>query len=207
MDSETAANSEARAALVKGSAKTSISRGGKLWRLLASSLDPRALLHMFRMVNYYNTNHVRPRRLIRMGKSASISPDAIFSNPDRISFGHNIHIGSRTHIWAGPSTGRITIGDDVLIGPDVMITAASYRFDDGSPVTSQVMDEGDINIGNDVWLGAKVVVLPGVSIGAGAIVGASAVVSKNIPDFAIAVGIPARIVGQRKRTPRSKVQT
>jgi acetyltransferase-like isoleucine patch superfamily enzyme len=199
MSSEATVKSDARPTLAKGRAKLSISQRGKLWRLLVSSLDPRALLHMLRMANYYNTNHVRPRRLIKMGKSPSISPDAIFSNPERISFGDNVHIGSRSHIWAGPSLGRITIGDDVLIGPDVMITAASYRFDDGSPVTSQVMDEGDITIGDDVWLGAKVVVLPGVSIGAGAIIGASAVVSKNIPDFAIAVGIPARVVGQRKR--------
>jgi acetyltransferase-like isoleucine patch superfamily enzyme len=199
MSSELSAKSETRTTLTGGSPKVPISRSAKLVRLLASSVDPRALLHMFRMANYYNTNHVRPRRLIKMGKSPSISPDAIFSNPERISFGDNIHIGSRSHIWAGPSVGRITIGDDVLIGPDVMITAASYRFDDGSPVTSQVMDEGDINIGNDVWLGAKVVVLPGVTIGVGAIVGASAVVTKNIPDFAIAVGIPARVVGQRKR--------
>jgi acetyltransferase-like isoleucine patch superfamily enzyme len=199
MSSELTAKPESRTTLTRGAPKVPISRFAKLLRLLTSSLDPRALLHMVRMANYYNTNHVRPRRLIKMGKSPSISPDAVFSNPERISFGDNIHVGSRSHIWAGPSVGRITIGDDVLIGPDVMITAASYRFDDGSPVTSQIMDEGDINIGNDVWLGAKVVVLPGVTIGVGAIVGASAVVTKSIPDFAIAVGIPARVVGQRKR--------
>ena len=199
MSSDVTARPESRATLTSGAPKVPISRFAKIVRLLASSVDPRALLHMFRMANYYNTNHVRPRRLIKMGTSPSISPDVIFSNPERINFGDNIHIGSRTHIWAGPSVGRITIGDNVLIGPDVMITAASYRFDDGSPVTSQVMDEGDISIGHDVWLGAKVVVLPGVTIGAGAIVGASAVVTKNIPDFSIAVGIPARVVGQRKR--------
>ena len=198
MSSELTAKSESRGTLTSGAPKVPISRFTKLMRLLASSLDPRALLHMFRMANYYNTNHVRPRRLIKMGKAPAISPDVIFSNPDRISFGDNIHIGSRTHIWAGPSVGRITIGDDVLIGPDVMITAASYRFDDGAPVNGQVMDEGDITIGHDVWLGAKVVVLPGVTIGAGAIIGASAVVTKSIPEFAIAVGIPARVVGARK---------
>lgn len=166
-------------------------------RLLLSSLDPRSIIHIFRMANYYNTNHVRPRRQIKMGRSPAISPDVIFSNPDRISIGDNVRIGSRTHLWAGPTLGRIVIGNDVLIGPDVMITAASYRFNDGSPVTDQVMDEGDIVIGDDVWLGAKVVILPGVKIGAGAVIGASAVVTKNIPDFAIAVGIPARIVGLR----------
>jgi acetyltransferase-like isoleucine patch superfamily enzyme len=153
---------------------------------------------MFRMANYYNTNHVRPRRLIKVGTSSAISPDVIFSNPERISIGDKVRIGSRTHLWAGPTLGRIVIGNHVLIGPDVLITAASYRFDDGSPVTDQVMDEGDITIGDDVWLGAKVVILPGVKIGSGAVIGASAVVNRDIPDFAIAVGIPAKIVGQRK---------
>jgi acetyltransferase-like isoleucine patch superfamily enzyme len=185
--------------MLKGSPKALTGYGRRLLRLIVSCLDPRAFLHMLRIANYYNVNHVQPLRKIRKGLSPSISPDAIFSHPHRISFGNNIRIGSRTHIWAGPSRGRITIGDDVMIGPDVMITAANYRFNDGAPVTAQTMDEGDINIGNDVWLGAKVVVLPGVSIGAGAIVGASAVVSRDIPAFAIAAGIPARVVGQRKR--------
>jgi acetyltransferase-like isoleucine patch superfamily enzyme len=199
MNSQPSETFDAQPALAKGSPKASMGFGRRFMRLLASCVDPRAFLHLLRIANYYNTNHVRPLRQIRMGLSPAISPDAIFSGPERISFGNNIRIGSRTHIWAGPSSGRIAIGDDVLIGPDVMITAASYRFNDGSPVTDQVMDEGDINIGNDVWLGAKVVVLPGVSIGDGAIIGASAVVSRSIPAFAIAVGIPARVIGQRKR--------
>jgi acetyltransferase-like isoleucine patch superfamily enzyme len=181
-----------------GSRKPATSKFARLSRLLLSCLDPRAYLHMFRMANYYNTHHVKPRRQLKLGKSSAISPDVIFSNAERILIGDNAKIGSRTHLWAGPSTGRIFIGNDVLIGPDVMITAATYRFNDGYPVTNQLMDEGDVVIGNDVWLGTKVVILPGVTIGDGAVVGASAVVTKNIPKNGIAAGIPAKLVGQRK---------
>ena len=181
-----------------GSRQAAPGTAARFVRLLLSSIDPRAFIHMFRMANYYNNSHVKPRRKVAFGNSPAISPDVIFANAERITIGDNVKIGSRTHLWAGPSTGRIIIGNDVLIGPDVMITAASYRFNDGSPVTSQLMDEGDVVIGNDVWLGTKVVIMPGVTVGDGAVIGASAVVTKDVPKFAIAVGIPARITGQRK---------
>lgn len=186
--------------LSPGKRKKSLSRFAKALRIILSTLDPRAFVHMLRIASYYNTHHVRPLRQVRLGTSPAISPDVIFSNPERISIGNRAHIGSRTHLWAGPSHGRIIIGNDVLIGPDVMLTAANYRFNDGTPVTEQIMDEGNISIGDDVWLGAKVVVLPGVTIGDGAVIGASAVVTKNVGAYEIAVGIPARVVGKRKRT-------
>jgi acetyltransferase-like isoleucine patch superfamily enzyme len=181
-----------------GSRKAAPSKAARFIRLLFSIIDPRAFIHMFRMANYYNSHHVKPRRKVTFGKSPAISPDVVFSNAERITIGDNAKIGSRTHLWAGPSTGRIIIGDNVLIGPDVMITAASYRFNDGTPVTDQFMDEGDVVIGNDVWLGTKVVIMPGVTVGDGAVIGASAVLTKNVPKFAIAAGIPAKIIGHRK---------
>ena len=149
------------------------------------------------MVNYYNYIHVIPRRIMKCGPGAVISPDASFANPERIEIGKNVAIGSRCHIWAGPSSGKIIIGDDCLLGPEVMITAAGYRFNDGSPVTRQLMDEQDVVLGADVWLGARAIVLPGVQIGDGAIVGAGAVVTKTVAPGAIVVGQPAKPVGRR----------
>ena len=170
---------------------------GRALRGLLAAIDPRAYLHLLRMVNYYNYTHVKPRRRIKCGSGAAISPDVSFANPERIEIGRNVSIGSRCHLWAGPASGRILIGDDCLFGPEVMITAADYRFNDGSPVTRQKMDEGDIIIGRDVWLGARVIVLSGVTIGDGAIVGAGAVVTKSVTAGAIVVGQPARVVGHR----------
>lgn len=171
----------------------------KLLRLLGSVLDPRAYLHAIRLVNYYNYSHVQPRRKISMGPGCNISPNAVFSNPERIEIGARLNLGARCYLWAGPATGRIVIGDDVLFGPDVMVTAAGYRFNDGGPVTAQAMDEADVIIGDDVWLATRVMVLPGARIGDGAIIGAGAIVTGEIPPLAIAVGTPARVVGQRQR--------
>jgi acetyltransferase-like isoleucine patch superfamily enzyme len=166
-------------------------------RLAAGALDPRAYLHAIRIINYYNYAHVRPRRQLSVGPDARISPNAVFSNAERIEIGARCAIGARCTLWAGPGHGRIVVGDDVLFGPEVMVTAANYRFNDGRPVTEQAMDEADVAIGDDVWLGTRAIVLPGSRIGNGAIIGAGAIVRGEIPPAAIAVGMPARVVGYR----------
>lgn len=178
--------------------KKTLSRGGKALRLLAGVLDPRAWAHALKLINYYNYSHVQPLRELRTGSGAAISPNAVFSNASRITIGRNVKIGARCHLWAGHKSGQIRIGDDVLFGPEVMVTAATYRFNDGHPVTDQLMDEADIEIGDDVWLGTRAIVLPGAKIGKGAIIGAGALVKGEIPAMAIAVGQPARVVGSRE---------
>ncbi len=178
--------------------KRSLSRRQRLFRLIVSVLDPRAILHLFKIINYYNYTHVQPKRKMRIGNNVALSPDVVFSNPERIEIGDGARIGSRCHLWAGPSKGRVVIGANALFGPEVLITAAGYRYDDGTPVSEQPMDEADVVVGRDVWLGAKVIVLAGVVIGDGAIVGAGAVVTKSLPPGAVAIGVPARIVRHRR---------
>lgn len=178
--------------------KASLGRGGRLLRLIAGLVDPRAWLHLVKIVNYHNYSHVAPLRRVKLGRSANISPDAVFSNADRIEIGDRVRIGSRCHIWAGPRDGRIVIGDDVLFGPEVMLTAATYDYNAGSPVTDQPMREADIEIGNDVWLATRAIVLPGARIGSGVVVAAGAVVKGEVPANAIVAGSPARIVGWRE---------
>ncbi len=182
------------------SKKKTLNKKERTWSFICSVLSIGAFIHAFRMLNYYNYTHVIPKRRVLMGSNPSVSPDVVFSNPERIEIGDNVRLGSRCHLWAGPSSGRIIIGNDVLFGPEVMLTAATYRYNDGSPVTDQMMDESDIIIGDDVWLGTRVVVLPGVSIGPGAIIGAAAIVTRDVPSYAIAVGMPARVIGTRSIT-------
>ncbi|TRT46353.1 MAG: acyltransferase [Microcystis aeruginosa Ma_QC_C_20070703_M131] len=179
------------------SKKKSYSRTQRLVRQLVSTIDPRAYIHLFRIINYYNHTHVTPRRKLKLGTGVSLSPTISFANPERIKIGDRVGIGAFCTLWAGPSTGKIIIGDDCLLGPNILITAANYRFNDGSPVTKQSMDEADVVIGRDVWLGANVTVLPGVSIGDGAIIGAGSVVSKPVARNTIAVGAPAKAIGER----------
>ena len=180
--------------------KKRLGRGRRLLRLIGGAFDPRAYLHALKLVNYYNYSHVQPRRAVNLGKNVNISPNVTFANAERIEIGDRVSIGARCTLWAGPANAWIRVGNDVLFGPEIMITASNYRFNDGQPVTAQAMDEADVVIGDDVWLGARAIILPGARIGSGAIIGAGALVKNDIPDFAIAVGAPARVVGYRKVT-------
>jgi acetyltransferase-like isoleucine patch superfamily enzyme len=166
-------------------------------RFAASVLDARAWLHIARLVHFYNYSHVAPRRRARIGPGVAIAPDVSFRNGERISIGERSHIGSRCSIWAGDGHGRIDIGEDALFGPEVFITASNYRTAPGVPVMRQPREERDVVIGRDVWLGARVIVLPGVRVGDGAVIGAGSVVTRSVPENAIAVGVPARVVGSR----------
>ena len=177
--------------------KKSPGRFSRAARLVVSILDPRAWLHLFKIVNYFNYSHVTPMRAVRFTGKRNVSPDVVFQNPERIEIGHGIRLGSRCHLWAGPRDGRIRIGENVLFGPEVMVTAATYRHDLGNPVTDQPMAEEDIEIGDNVWLATRAIVLPGTTIGAGSIVAAGAVVKGTFPPMSIIAGSPARVVSER----------
>jgi acetyltransferase-like isoleucine patch superfamily enzyme len=163
----------------------------------ASIIDPRAWAHLLRMVHYYNYSHVRPRRLADIGPGVRMAPNVSMMNAERIKIGAYSHIGARCSLWAGKSVGRVTLGHHALLGPEVFITAANYRVEPGTPIMDQPMDERDVVIGDDVWLGARVMVVAGVEIGDGCIIGASSVVTRSIPAGSIAAGNPARILGRR----------
>ncbi len=163
----------------------------------ASIFDPRAWLQLLRLVHYYNYSHVAPRRLADIGPGVRMAPNVSLRNGERIKIGAYSHIGAHCSIWAGDSVGRITLGRHALLGPEVFITASNYQIEPGIPVMDQPKLERDVIIGDDVWLGARVMVVAGVEIGDGCIIGASSVVTRSIPAGSIAVGIPARVVGRR----------
>lgn len=90
---------------------------------------------------------------------------------------------------------EITIGDDVFFGPNVYVTDQNHGVDDlATPIGRQSAGERPVSIGDGSWLGANVVVLPGVSIGRQVAVGAGSIVTGDLPDHAIAVGNPARVL-------------
>lgn len=164
---------------------------------LAHLLDPGLALHVLKLVRFQVYAHVQPRRRLTAGPGLRMSPTASLRNGERIVLGRDVHVGERCCLWAGDTTGRIVLGDKVLLAPEVFITASNYGTAPGVPVMDQPKREADVVVGDDVWLGARVVVLPGVTIGDGAVVGAGSVVTKDVPAGAIAVGTPARVVGER----------
>lgn len=165
---------------------------------LFSLIDPRNYLHLFKLVNYYRYSHVEPRRAITIGKDSAIAPNVSFRNGERITIGRGTHIGEHSYLWAGNDSGKIIIGDNVSLAPEVFITASDYQFKKGLTFRDQPKRERDVTIGNDVWLGTGVVITAGVNIADGCIVGAGAVVTKDLEENVIAVGVPARVVSVRK---------
>ena len=93
----------------------------------------------------------------------------------------------------------VEIGDSALIADNVYISDFDHRFDD---LTTTIKDQGivksRVRIERDVWLGTKVTVCRGVVIGQGTVVGANAVVTNDLPAFSVAVGVPARVIKDRK---------
>ncbi|SHG08519.1 sugar O-acetyltransferase [Chryseobacterium sp. OV279] len=111
-------------------------------------------------------------------------------------YGYNIEVGENfyaNHNLIILDCAKVTFGDNVFIGPNCSFYTA------GHPLDAKQRNEGleyahPIKIGDNVWLGGNVVVLPGVSIGNNAVIGAGSVVTKDIPDYAVAVGNPCRII-------------
>lgn len=178
--------------------KVRLTKVQRFKRLVLSVLDPRAWGHAVKVINYYNyTNAAMLRQVAQRGRGGVVSPLANFANPQNLIIGDRVRISANVHLWPGPGTGRITLQDDVMIGPAVMISAANYRYNDGSPVTDQAMNEADIVIGRDTWIGYGAVILAGTEIGEGSIIGAASVVRGKIPPFSIVSGNPGTVVGRR----------
>lgn len=109
-------------------------------------------------------------------------------------FGRNLHIGKNVFINGGSmftDMGGIYLGDRVLIGPNVTIASVNHNID---PKTRRNLQLKSVYIHDNAWLGANVTVTPGVVIGENAIVGAGAVVTKDVPTNTIVGGVPARLI-------------
>ena len=130
--------------------------------------------------------------LSRCGKNVNIERGAVFSS--KVSLGDNSGIGINASL-----SGKVLIGDNVMMGPCCTFYSRNHAFDRlDIPMCEQgYQDEKPIIIGDDVWIGGHVIVLPGVHVGNGAILAAGAVVTKDVPEYAIVGGNPARVIKYR----------
>jgi acetyltransferase-like isoleucine patch superfamily enzyme len=113
----------------------------------------------------------------------------------KISIGKHVHFSRNTFI---NGRGGVEIGQDCLFGPNVVLMTTNHVFADVNiPIRLQGVQSAAIKIENDVWLGSNVLVMPGVTIKTGAVVAAGAVVTKDIPEFCVAAGVPAKVIKQR----------
>lgn len=140
---------------------------------------------------------------IRIGEGTSLMHGTVFHTfnyrglPDAgITVGRNCFFGEYTCIRG---QGGVRIGDGVYTGTQVQIAAVNHVYADPDRfIKDQGITAEGITIEDDVWLGSNVVVVDGVTIGKGCVVGAGAVVTRNLPPYSVAVGVPAKVVKDRR---------
>ena len=180
---------------------------GELYLSMDDSILTEQLAYLDRMDEY----NAIPRR--EMKKRAEMLPE-LFAEVGENCFiespyfanwgGHHVHLGSNVYANAGlkrVDDTHIYIGDCTMLGPNVVLATA------GHPINPELRAQGyqynmPVRIGKNCWLGAGVIVMPGVTIGDNTVIGAGSVVTKDIPSNVVAVGNPCRIlrpVGQHDR--------
>ena len=136
------------------------------------------------------------RRRILVELLGSLGEDTEIRPPFYCDYGSHTHVGSRTFVNFGLvalDVAPIRVGDDVQLGPYVQLLSATHPLDP-EPRRAKWESAEPITIEDNVWLGGGVIVCPGVTIGADTVVGAGAVVTKDLPPGVLAAGVPARIV-------------
>lgn len=128
--------------------------------------------------------------LKRFGKGSFAMTGVEFLSPQRISIGNRCVINKKTLL---DGRGGITIGNDVDIAREVLIWSCTHDISDINHSTFCK----SVTIEDHVWIGARATILPGITIGRGAVIGTSSVVTKDIPPMAVAVGNPAKIIKYR----------
>ena len=175
-------------------------RGGVLQRAISGYKAARYLTHCGADVVIKRTAEFRlaDAAILEVGDGCTIQDFSLFQltlPTPKVFIGNNTVIGRHNIITA---KNLIRIGNDVLIGSYVQIIDHGHSFAKDELIRKQRAQVGEVIIGDDVWIGAGAKVLMNAHIGEGAVIGANAVVVADVPDYAIAVGVPARVVKYRE---------
>jgi acetyltransferase-like isoleucine patch superfamily enzyme len=135
----------------------------------------------------------------RLGAKPLIDYGTYIRYPFKVSIGDNVAINRGCRIYASyqVADAEIIIDDRVVFGPDVKLLGAGHDYE-----TIDLRDTAaTIHVCSHVWIGAGSIILPGVTVGEGAIVGAGSIVSRDIPPWSVALGTPAKVIKERKVRP------
>lgn len=157
----------------------------------------------------YEFNHCKPSEVSKQQKImkkllGKINGDFVINAPFFCDYGSNIELGNNffaNYNCTILDAAKVSFGDSVFIAPNCVITTSGHAFDREQRANGLEIAL-PITIGNDVWIGTNVSILPGVTIGNNVIIGAGSVVNKDIPDGVIAAGVPCKVI--RKITEEDK---
>jgi len=134
----------------------------------------------------------------KCGKSVNVERGVYFGTGRNIEIDDGSGIGRNTYIYGVSSGGRLVIGKNVMISPDTIILTLAHEFVDHKNQYDRYRCT-TIRIGDWSWIGIRSILLPDVTIGECSIIGAGAVVSRDVPPYSVAVGVPARVVKTRAK--------
>lgn len=137
-------------------------------------------------------NHI----LGRKHRELHIGPDVVFTDWRNLKLGDHVSINRGCEITP---RGGLVIGDYVAIGHGSSILTVNHGFDGPVPIKYQPIDLAPVTIGDNVWIGCRCIILPGVTLAEGTIVGAGSVVTKSSEPYTTIAGNPARVIARRKR--------
>lgn len=145
---------------------------------------------------YKKIRYVLAKRMLRKcGKNVTIENQCYIGSGKKIEIGDYSGIGQRSYLQ-----GNITIGKYVMMAPDVVILTENHNFHDTSKLIrfQGCQKEKPVIIEDDVWIGIRAIILPGVRIGKGSVVGAGSVVTKEVESYSIVAGNPAKLIRKRR---------
>lgn len=165
----------------------------KIQKIQKFLLNPRKWLinRALNAINRYQIENIY-EALGSCGDNVSMQMPIRIESAEKVKIGSRVSIAAFVHIWGG---GGVEIGDDTLIASHVAITSLTH--DTAAALFAQSLISKPVIIGCNVWIGTHASILPGVKIGNGAIIGAGAVVTKDVSENMIVVGVPARAMRNR----------
>lgn len=157
------------------------------------------LYSFFKNLSFPFANYIRYgilKLFLKETHSTYLAENITFWFPWQITIGRNTSINTGCVI---DGTGNVIIGNDVRIAAYVIINSVDHKFTDtDTPIRMQAYIGAPVIIEDDVWIGANVIINKGVTIGKGSVIGAGSVVTKDIPPYSVAVGVPCKVIKSRK---------
>ena len=135
---------------------------------------------------------------VSIGAGTRIRPSSYYGG----EIGEGLVVGDRSSMGSDcflGCSGLIVLGDDVMLGPGVRVYSENHRFDDvDATIKSQGVERGVTVIEDDCWIGSGAVITSGVTVGRGSVVAAGSVVTRDLPEYSVAAGVPARVLRSRR---------